>query len=546
MRRILFALLFAVFPILISAEVLPAPVGGAVVAASPAALESQELVFFHRKVFTFRSALMGISASDRAKRAHARIVDQLALSGDHIVTVHGDLFGFQIRIDGATSFVVTPADLNPQREDTLQQIADHSATVLRRAIAESEESRSLESLLRALGLAALATAAAAALVWLSSKARRALLTHLITATATQTERFRLAGLHGLHQDRLSYGAHLLLLLVFRVLVLVLVVEWLSFVLRCFAFTRAWGETLNDVLVELIFRMLEATAGSLPGLLAAVLIFYLAFLATRATDRFFTQVRNRKIQVNWVDPDIATPTRRITKVMVWLFALAMAYPYLPGSQTEAFKGLSVLLGLMLSLGASSLVGQAASGLILTYGRFYRKGEFVRVSDQDGSVVDLGMFTTRIRTALGEELSISNATILGGTVRNYSRAVQGDGFVLGVKVTIGYDTPWRQVHAMLEQAALRTEGVLKDPPPQVLQTALSDWYPEYQLFCHALPSETVPRAVVLSALHAHIQDVFNEYGVQMMSPQYVDDPSTPKWVPRSRWYPAPAKPPAENSS
>jgi small-conductance mechanosensitive channel len=226
------------------------------------------------------------------------------------------------------------------------------------------------------------------------------------------------------------------------------------------------------------------------------------------------------------------------VVVWLFALAMAYPYLPGSQTEAFKGLSVLVGLMLSLGASSMVGQAASGLILTYGRTYRKGEYVRVGDQEGTVTELSIFTTRIRTGLGEELTISNATILAGTIRNYSRAVKGQGYVLDTTITIGYDTPWRQVHALLTEAAKRTPGILQDPPPGIFQTALSDWYPVYRLVCQARPTEPGPRAAVLSELHANIQDVFNEYGVQIMSPQYFEDPPTPKVVPPSGWFAAPA--------
>jgi small-conductance mechanosensitive channel len=133
------------------------------------------------------------------------------------------------------------------------------------------------------------------------------------------------------------------------------------------------------------------------------------------------------------------------------------------------------------------------------------------------------------------------VLNDTTKNYSRAVKGQGFVLDTTVTIGYDTPWRQVHAMLELAALRTDGVLADPAPVVFQTALSDWYPQYRLVCQAIPSEPRPRALLLSALHANIQDVFNEHGVQIMSPQYFEDPPEPKLVPREKWFTAPATKP-----
>ena len=153
----------------------------------------------------------------------------------------------------------------------------------------------------------------------------------------------------------------------------------------------------------------------------------------------------------------------------------------------------------------------------------------------------IFTTRIRTGLGEELTISNASILGATTKNYSRSMPGAGFVLDTTVTIGYDTPWRQVHAMLIEAASLTEGIARDPAPQVFQTALNDWYPVYRLVCHATPSEPRPRALLLSALHASIQDVFSTYGVQIMSPQYVEDPKEAKLVPPEKWYATPAAKP-----
>jgi hypothetical protein len=190
--------------------------------------------------------------------------------------------------------------------------------------------------------------------------------------------------------------------------------------------------------------------------------------------------------------------------------------------------------MISLGASSVVGQAAAGLILTYTRTLRPGEFVRIGEHEGTVTEMGMFTTRIRTGLGEVLTIPNAMITGSVTKNYSRTVQGAGYIVDTTVTIGYDTPWRQVEAMLLEAALRTPGILPRPVPQVFQTALSDFYPEYRLVAQASPSEPLSRAQLLSMLHANIQDVFNEYGVQIMSPHYLGDPQQEKCVPKARWY------------
>jgi small-conductance mechanosensitive channel len=285
--------------------------------------------------------------------------------------------------------------------------------------------------------------------------------------------------------------------------------------------------------------LRGTLNAMPGLAVAVCIVLIARAISAFSRHLLTRMA-RPGTLRWLTAETLQPTVRLTSLAIWLFALVMAYPYLPGSGTDAFKGLSVLIGIMISLGASSVVGQGAAGLILTYSRTLRAGEYVRVGDHEGTVTEVGMFTTTIRTGLGEVLTLPNSMITGNVTKNYSRAVQGQGYIVDTVVTIGYDTPWRQVEAMLIEAASRTEGILQTPAPHVFQTALSDFYPEYRLVAQAVPKEPRPRAVLLSELHAHIQDVFNEYGVQIMSPHYLGDPEQAKWVPRDQWHAAPAKP------
>jgi small-conductance mechanosensitive channel len=253
------------------------------------------------------------------------------------------------------------------------------------------------------------------------------------------------------------------------------------------------------------------------------------------------VEQGRLELGWIDADTARPTRRIFEVVVWLFALAMAYPYLPGAQTEAFKGLSVLAGLMVTIGASSVVGQAFSGLILMFTKAYRGGDYVRIGETEGTVAVLGTFATRIRTGLGEEITIPNSVVMATSVKNYSRAVLGTGYVVDTTVTIGYGAPWRQVHAMLEEAARRTGDIAGEPPPLVRQTALSDFYVEYRLFAYTPVAHAAQRIDVLNRLHQNIQDVFNEHGVQIMSPHYMADPAEPQVVAKKDWYAAPARPP-----
>ncbi|WP_138514451.1 mechanosensitive ion channel family protein [Rhodoferax bucti] len=521
----------------------PATFPAPATAAAPSAAPTSTLRFYNRPLITFRGELGGVSAPDRAGRALVRLKDQLDMDGPHQVSRKADSMGVLVQIDGATTFVVTPAEVDATQQETLDMAAAKAQRALESAIAQSKESRNLDAILKALGWSAAASVIALALWWGLQRLHTAVGRKLLQLSAEHATKLQVGGITLVNRNRVVAMVRGAITLVLRLMLFLVAYQWLSFVLGRFPFTRVWSEALNGYLLDFALGAGNAIVGAVPGLFTACVIFYLARLLTRGLDNFFERVLEGEHTLAWLDADVAVPTRRIAKVLVWLFALAMAYPYLPGAGTEAFKGLSVLVGLMISLGASNLVGQAASGLILTYGRVYRKGEYVQLASQEGTVTEMGMFATRIRTGLGEELTISNTSILAGTTKNYSRAVQGAGYVVDTTVTIGYDTPWRQVHAMLIDAALRTEGILTHPAPQVFQTALSDWYPVYRLVCQAVPEEPRPRAQVLSALHANIQDVFNTFGVQIMSPQYIADPATPKTVPPAQWAPEPASPPAD---
>ena len=507
--------------------------------ASPS--EQATLTYFNRDILVFRAPLVGVSAKDRATRAKLRIHELLSRHGEHKVTQQTMDFGRVIKIDDAAAFIITPGDTDSTEQETLDDLTSTAITELTRVIEETRESRSLNAMIGSAVHAVIATAVLCLLGWLLIRLRGLATTKLMNFTTHHTEKLRLGNEVLLQREKTATLVSLAITVLQRLLLLVLVYEWLSYVLSRFPYTRSWGETLEDFLISLISGIALAVIDAIPGLVTALIIFFITRAVSRLLDRFFERIESGHLSLNWLDADVAVPTRRLAKVAIWLFALAMAFPYLPGAHTEAFKGMSVLLGLMLSLGASNLVGQAAGGLILTYTRAFKLGEYVRIGEHEGTVTEMGMFSTRIRTGLGEELTLSNAAVVGATTKNYSRVVKGAGFILDTTVTIGYDTPWRQVHAMLVEAAHRTEGVLLDPVPVVFQTALSDWYPEYRLVCQAIPAEPRPRAVLLSTLHANIQDVFNEYGVQIMSPQYFEDPAEPKLVPPENWYAAPAKGP-----
>ena len=224
-----------------------------------------------------------------------------------------------------------------------------------------------------------------------------------------------------------------------------------------------------------------------------------------------------------------------------FAAVLAFPYVPGSNSLAFKGISVFLGVLFSLGSSSAVANVVSGYTLIYRRIFKVGDRVKIADFVGDVVATRLQVVHLRTIKNEEITVPSSLIVNSHVINYSAMAKEKGLILHTKVTIGYDAPWRQVEALLLLAAGRTQGLLREPPPFILQTSLDDFYVSYELNVYTDAPQQM--AKLYTDLHRNIQDAFNEYGVQIMSPSYRFDPERPKIVPKEQWYAAPAKAPDE---
>ena len=515
-------------------------------AEAPAAADATRsapapLAFNNRTIVVFRATFLGHTPSERAEAAERRIAVLADRNSGSAVTARPIAQGIAIEIDGVAVFGITPADVDDLEGATLQSTADDAVRALSLALRELQEQASVRQLLKAVLLAALATLLYAGVVYGIVAANRRLMARLSAALSERIKTLRVAGVIVVHPRQFLNLTRRLVLFIAWAFALFATYLWLTYTLRLFPYTRPWGEQLRGYLVGLLGSMLHGIVHAIPGLLTVLVIFVITRFIVHLLDGFFQRVEVQHVRVGWLDEDTARPTRRIVQVVLWLFALVMAYPYLPGAQTDAFKGLSVLVGLMVSIGASSLVAQAASGMILMYSRALRAGEYVKIGDAEGTVVELGLFATRIHTGTGEELILPNAFVVANTTRNFSRTVPGRGFVLQVTVTIGYATPWRQVHAMLLEAARRTHGVLSEPPPYVIQSALSDFYVEYKLVAYGGPEAPAKRAMAINDLHANVQDVFNEYGVQIMSPHYVMDPEHPQVVLKDRWFESPAKKP-----
>ena len=311
----------------------------------------------------------------------------------------------------------------------------------------------------------------------------------------------------------------------------------AFVLRQFPWTRSTAERLLDLVVQPVTAMATGLFGYVPKLVFLILLFLAVRYVLKLLKLFFEAVGAGRVPLRSFDADWAQPTYHIVRILMILLALVIAYPYLPGSGSAAFQGLSIFAGLMLSLGASSAMASLIAGYTVTYRRAFRVGDRITVGDLTGEVSDVRLLVTHLRTAKNEEVVVPNSLVLQSQVVNYSKLARSHGLILHTTVSIGYETPWRQVEAMLQLAAERTEGVLREPAPFVLEKALGDFAVTYELNAYVDNAKLLPQRY--ADLHRNVLDVFNEYGVQIMTPAYEGDPEQPKVVPQEKWFVSPAR-------
>lgn len=326
-----------------------------------------------------------------------------------------------------------------------------------------------------------------------------------------------------------------------VLILIIVYLYLHFVLISFPWTRPYAGKVFSYVLAPLGMIAEGIIKEIPNLLFIAVLIVITRLFLKFMHMFFGQIEQGTIKFQAFYQEWAKPTDRLLTILVIAFAAVVAFPYIPGSESPAFKGVSIFIGILFSLGSQSAIANFIAGIIVNYRMAFKIGDRVQVGDIIGDIMQIRLQVTHVKTIKNEEVVIPNTTIINSNIINYSSLARETGLILHTTVTIGYDAPWRQVHALLIMAAERTSDVLSDPPPFVLQRALNDFYVSYELNVYTDKPQSMIK--VYSELHKNIQDCFNEYGVQIMSPNYIADRSVPTIVPKDKWYSPPAKPPEE---
>jgi len=303
---------------------------------------------------------------------------------------------------------------------------------------------------------------------------------------------------------------------FWIVVLALLQVYATLLLHFFPSTKYTSYQVTNWLFSELAGFGKAIISYIPNLILLAVICFVTSLLVKVNGYFFGELRDGKLSIRGFYPDWAEPTAKLVRTLILGASVVVAFPYLPGSNSPAFKGISVFFGVLLSLGSTSAVANAVAGTILTYMRAFQVGDFVRIGSDVGEVIEKTLLVTRLRTQKNEITTIPNGTVLGGVVVNYSAEASKCGVIFHTVVTIGYGAPWRQVHQLLISAALATEDILNDPAPFVLQSALNDFYVSYEL--NAYTSKPTRMQNIYSTLHQNIQDRFNEGGVEINSPHY----------------------------
>jgi len=310
---------------------------------------------------------------------------------------------------------------------------------------------------------------------------------------------------------------LFLLKAFRWLVYALLIYIaLPIIFSIFPFSRTWADALLQLIWSPFRGVLVAVWEYLPNLFSILVIYFVMKYVIRFVKYVFHEIEAEKLKISGFHADWAMPTYSIVKFLLYAFMFVLIFPYLPGSDSNIFRGVSVFIGVLFSLGSSSAIANMVAGLVITYMRPFKIGDRIKIADVTGDVLEKTLLVTRIRTIKNEVITIPNSSVLSGNTTNFTSEAIDRGLIVHTTITLGYDIPWKEVHEALVEAALRTELISKEPNPFVLQTGLDDFYVRYQI--NAYTREASKQALIYSGLHQNIQDVCNERGIEILSPHY----------------------------
>ncbi|WP_299577598.1 mechanosensitive ion channel domain-containing protein [uncultured Sunxiuqinia sp.] len=471
----------------------------------------------HDTLFHIYSKIGAFTPAERAENISKRIRqlyndDFLKLDSISVVASENS---YEIVYGETIVMSVTETDAFWTNQTTHDLALSHTDTI-KQALSHAKKENSLIKILIRVGLVILVFIIARLIIWLIGRGyRRALrLIHQKKGTWLKSLSYRDYTFLSIEQEM---QAILFLLKIVRWFLYVLMLYiTLPLVFSIFPFTRGWADQLFKLVWSPFKAIFIAVWDYLPNLFSILVIYFVMKYFIRFVRYIFAEIESEKLKISGFHADWAMPTYSIVRFLLYAFMFVLIFPYLPGSDSNIFKGVSVFIGVLFSLGSSSAIANMIAGLVITYMRPFKIGDRIKIGEIFGDVVEKTLLVTRLKTIKNEIITIPNSTILSGNTINYSSEAVETGLIIHSTITIGYDVPWKEVHQALIDAALRTEHLLHEPSPFVLQTSLDDFFVSYQI--NAYTQVPTKQALIYSNLHQNIQDVCNEKGIEIMSPHY----------------------------
>jgi small-conductance mechanosensitive channel len=435
-------------------------------------------------------------------------------SQDSIVLIQ-EQDAFDIAYRGKIIVHITEKEARFQERD-LGRFALETRNAIAASISNAKETFRPQKILIRIAYGLLGLLVLVVVIWLVGRAFRKLLFYIAAKRDRLLKDLTYKDYTFLTAEQEMRGIVTLLRVTQWILNIIIIYVALSVIFSIFPLTRSWANLLLDYVRKPIISILIALKDFLPNLFMILIIVVLMRYFIKFVKYIFREIDAEKLKIPDFHADWAMPTYGIVRVLLYAFMLVLIFPYLPGSDSNVFRGVSVFIGLLISFGSSSAISNMVAGLVITYMRPFRIGDRIKIGETSGTVIEKTLLVTRLQTIKNEEITIPNATVLNSNTVNFSAMAHREGLLIHTTVTIGYDVPWRTMHQALIAAAKKTSNIKDIPEPFVLQTSLEDFYVAYQI--NAYTGDAKKMVLTLSDLHQNIQDECNARGIEIMSPHY----------------------------
>lgn len=480
----------------------------------PVMLDGKTLFFIRRGVSSF-------SAEERANTITRRIEriaqnDSIPIENLTIEQIPDDN-SLYLSIDQEVILTVTERDAKAYRS-TPEVLAQQALQKIQVAIAQYRQDRKPEQLLKNIIYTVIATFSFLIISFAVIKISGKLFPFIRRLIESLTPGIQIGNIEIVSSSKISFFWLRFLRMIRLFILFLLTFNYATFVLRLFPWTRVFGESILGYFSRSLELVLSSIGKYLPNAFIIAIIIFVTYYLIRLIKPFFTAIERGNLVIPGFYTDWAKPTYNLLLVIIIALAAIVAFPYLPGFDSPAFRGVSVFLGLLLSLGSTSAIANVIGGIILIYTRAFRIGDHIQVGDVIGDLIEKNFLVIRICTPTNKIITIPNSSLLSSNVINFSISSRelNRNLIIQTTITLGYDLPWRKAHKTLIEAALETDHILKEPAPFVLQTSLDNFYISYQL--NAYTNQPNLMVIIYSELHQNIQDKCNEAGIEILSPSY----------------------------